>query len=82
MEFKAPSIHQLPDFLPYLFEEKKLQPSTINDYRFAIGDRAGNSSTELSKNENLTWLLDSFHRDRPKGHQSTPPGTNFFFFTN
>ena len=67
-----PSINQIAEFLLYLFQERKLQPSTIDGYRTAIADKLGNSSGEISKDENLTPLLDSFHRDRPKGHRGIP----------
>ena len=32
----------------------------------------GNSTINVSKDENLTRLLDSFHRDRPKGRRGIP----------
>ena len=32
----------------------------------------GNSSINVSKDDNLTCLLDSFHRDRPKGRRGIP----------
>ena len=47
----------------------KLQPSTIDGYSLAIADKLGNSPFNISKDENLTRLLDSFHRDRPKGRR-------------
>ena len=53
----------------YLFQDRKLQPSTIDGYRSAIADKLGNSPINISKDENLTCLLDSFHRDRPKGQR-------------
>ena len=56
----------------YLFQDRKLQPSTIDGYMSAIADKLGNSPTNISKDENLTHLLDSFHRDRPKGHRGIP----------
>ena len=56
----------------YLFEDRKLQPSTIDGYRCAIADKLGNSTLNISKDENLTHLLDSFHRDRPKGRRGIP----------
>ena len=43
---------------------KNHQPSTIDGYRSAIVDKLGNASLNVSKDENLTCLLDSFHRDR------------------
>ena len=57
----------IADFLLHLFQDKKLQPGTIDGYRPAIADKLGNSTINVSKDENLTRLLDSFHRDRPKG---------------
>ena len=63
--FRAPPIKSIADFLLHLFQDKKLQPSTIDGYRSAIADKLGNSSVNVSKDENLTRLLDSFHRDRP-----------------
>ena len=62
---------QSPPLL-YLFEDKKLQPSTIDGYRSAIADKLGSSKLNIGKDENLTRLLDSFHRDRPKGRRGIP----------
>ena len=56
----------------YLLQDRKLQPSTIDGYRSAIVDKLGNSPFNISKDENLTRLLDSFHRDRPKGRRGIP----------
>ena len=56
----------------YLFEDRKLQPSTIDGYRSAIADKLGNLPVNISKDENLTRLLDSFHRDRPNGRRGIP----------
>ena len=56
----------------YLFEDKKLQPSTIDGYRSAIADKLGNTTVNISKDDNLTRLLESFHRDRPKGRRGIP----------
>ena len=56
----------------YLFQDRKLQPSTIYGYRSAIADKLGNSPINFRKDENLTCLLDSFHRDRPKGRRGIP----------
>ena len=60
------------DFLMYLFQDRKLQPSTIDGYRSDIADRLGDSPINISKDENLTRLLDSFHWDRPKGRKGIP----------
>ena len=67
VDFRSPSIKQIADFLLFLFQEKHLQPSTIDGYRMAIADKIGNEQVNISKDENLTRLLDSFHRDKPKG---------------
>ena len=72
VDFRAPSIKQIADFLLFLFQEKHLQPSTIEGYRTAIADKVGNSSVNISKDENLTRLLESFHRDKPKGRRGIP----------
>ena len=72
VDFRTPSIEQIADFLLSLFQEKHLQPSTIEGYRTAIADKVGNSRINLSKDENLSRLLDSFHRDKPKGRRGVP----------
>ena len=72
VDFRAPPVKSVADFLMYLFEDRKLQPSTIDGYRSAIADKLGNSILSISKDENLTGLLDSFHRDRPKGRRGIP----------
>ena len=71
VNFRSLSVKQI-DFLLHLFQEKNLQPSTIDGYRSAIADKLGNSSLNVSKDENLTRLLDSFHRDKPKGRWGIP----------
>ena len=72
VDFRSPSVNQIADFLLYLFKERKLQPSTIDGYRTAIADMVGNHKVNISKDENLTRLLDSFHRDKPKGRRGVP----------
>ena len=72
VDFQSPSIKQIADFLLHLFQEKNLQPSTIDGYRSAIADKLGNASLNVGKDENLTRLLDSFHRDRPKRRRGFP----------
>ena len=69
VDFRAPPVKSVADFLMYLFEDRKLQPSTIDGYRSAIVDKLGTSTLNISKDENLTRLLDTFHRDRPKGRR-------------
>ena len=68
VDFRPPFIKSIADFLP----ERKLQPSTINGYRSTIADKLGSSPINVSKDRNLTCLLDNFHRDRPNGHRGIP----------
>ena len=71
MDFNSPSIEQIAaDFLMFLFQWKNLQPRTIDSYKTAIADEEGNSSLNISKDENLTR-----QRDRPKGAEAFPPKT-------
>ena len=72
VDFRSPSVKSVADFLLYLFEDKKLQPSTIDGYRSAIADKLGDTTVNISKDHNLTRLLESFHRDRPKGRRGVP----------
>ena len=72
VDFRAPPVKSVADFLLYLFEDKKLQPSTIDGYRSAIADKLGPTTVNISKDDNLTRLLESFHRDRPKGRRGIP----------
>ena len=69
---RAPPVKSVADFFMYLFQDRKLQPSTIDGYRSAIADKLGNSRINISKHDNLTCLLHSFHRDRPKGQRGIP----------
>ena len=72
VDFRAATLSHIADFLLYLFKERNLQPSTIDGYRTAIADMVGNEKLNISKDENLTRLLDSFHRDKPKGRRGIP----------
>ena len=72
VDFRSLPVKDIAQFLLYLFQDRKLQPSTIDGYRSAIADKLGNVPVNISKDENLTRLLDSFHRDRPKGRRGIP----------
>ena len=72
VEFWAPPVKSVADFLLYLFEDRKLQPSTVDGYRSVIADKLGNATFNISKDDNLIRLLDSFHRDRPNGSRGIP----------
>ena len=58
VDFRSPSVNQIADFLLHLFKERNLQPSAIEGYRTAIADMVGNDKLSISKDENLTSLLD------------------------
>ena len=72
VDFGSPPVKSVADFLLYLFEDKQLQSSTIDGYRSAIADKLGNATVNISKDDNLTRLLESFHRDRPKVRTGIP----------
>ena len=72
MDFRSPSVNQIADFLLHLLKERNLQPNTIEGYRTAIADMVGNDRLNISKDENLTRLLDSFRSDKPKGRHGLP----------
>ena len=72
VDFRSPCLKQVADFLLYLFKERQLQPSTIEGYRTAIADMVGNNLVNFGMDESLTRLLDSFHRDKPKGRRGVP----------
>ena len=72
VDFRSPSVNQIADFTLYLSKERNLQPNTIDGYRTAIADMVGNDTLKISSDENLTLLLDSFHRDKPKGRRGVP----------
>ena len=66
-DFRSPSVDQIADFLLHLIKERNLQPSIIEGYRTVLADMVGNDELNISKENNLTHLLDSFHRDQLKG---------------
>ena len=71
VDFRSPSIKQMADFLLF-FRKSSFQPSIIDGYRTAIADKVGKSQINISKDKNLTRLLDSFHRNKPKGIWGVP----------
>ena len=69
VDFRASPLNAKADFLLYFFQDRKLQTGTIDGYRSAIADKWVNSPINVSKDENLTRLLNIFHRDRPMGRR-------------
>ena len=54
VDFRAPPVKSIADFLLYLFQDMKLQPGTTDGYRSAIADKLGNSPVNVSKDEHQT----------------------------
>ena len=75
MDFETPSINQIAEFFLYLFQERKLQPSTIVGYRTTIADKVGNYSVEISKDEVSTEI-------GQKVTGISPLGTYLLFYIN
>ena len=51
VDFRAPPLKAIADFLLHLFQDRKLQPGTIDGYRSAIADKFSNSPINVSKDE-------------------------------
>ena len=49
VDFRAPPLKAIAHFLLHLFQDRKLQPGTIDGYRSAIADKLGNSTINISK---------------------------------
>ena len=74
VDFRAPPVKSVADFLMYLFQDRKLPPSTIDGYRSAIADKLGNSPFNISKDEKvISWIV-SIETD-PKGGGDMEPLT-------
>ena len=71
VDFRTPPLKAIADFLLHLFQDRKLHPSTIGGYRSAIADKLGNSTINVSKDESVFHLLDSFY-NRPTGRRGIP----------
>ena len=81
VDFRAPPVKSIADFLLYLFQDRKLQPSTIDGYRSAIADKLGNSLI-LAKMRILlvSWTVST--ETDPKGGGASPHGTSPWFYTS
>ena len=53
-------------------QQKNLQPNMIDGYRTAIANKIRNDKVNITKDENLTHFLNSFHRDKSKGRRDVP----------
>ena len=56
----------------YLFSDKQLKLSTIAGYRSAIADGLGSSGNSISKSREISRLINSFYRDRPRTGRAIP----------
>ena len=72
VDFWSPSVTQIAYFLLHLFQDRKLQPSIIEGYGKAIADMVDNDKLNISKDENLTHLLDSFTEISPRASEVYP----------
>ena len=67
------TVQQLADFLVYLFEIKRLVPSTIKGYRSAIGRTISLLvGPDFGQNEYISLLVRSFSLERPKQNKLVP----------
>ena len=72
VDFRSPSIGDICNFFWYLFNDLNRCPSTIEGYRTAITDTLGDTKQNISTNPEITRLIASFHRDKPKSSRSIP----------
>ena len=65
------TIPQLADFFVYLFQERRLAPSTVEGYRTALSG-ALRHRLDVGKDKDLTSLIQSFYQERPKVRRVIP----------
>ena len=72
VDFRAPPVKSAADFLMYLFQDRKLQSSTIDGYRSAIatGQLVHQYQTKISL---VSWIVSIGTDPKPRG--KSPPGT-------
>ena len=78
VDFRSPPVKSVADFLMHLFEDRKLQPSTIDGYRSAIADKLGNTTVSATISAKMIISLVSWKVSieiDPKGGGEYPPGT-------
>ena len=76
---RAPYVKSVADFLRYLFQDRKLQPSTIFGYRSAIADSLEICPSMLvrMKISFVSWIAST--ETDPKAGGEPPPGTSPWF---
>ena len=65
------TIPQLADFLVYLFQERRLAPSTVEGYRTSLAG-ALRHRLEVGRDKDLTALIQSFYQERPRVRRIIP----------
>ena len=73
VDFRAPPLKAIADFLLHLFQDRKLQPGTnLMDTDQPLLTSWATLPLMSAEMRIITRLLDSFHRDRPKGRRGIP----------
>lgn len=68
------SLPQISEFLSYLFDVKKMMPTTVDGYRTAIAGALKHSrGYNMGKDPELSDLSSWMHRNRPRSSRVTPP---------
>ena len=82
VDFRAPPVKSVADFLMYLFQDRKLQPSTIDGYRSAISDKLETRPLISARTKiSLVSGIVSTETD-PKAGGKSPPGASSWFCTS
>ena len=74
VDFRAPPLKAIADFLLYLFQDKKLQPGTIDGYRSAIADKLGSGKR---RSEIHAWLHKNISHQSDCSKVSLYPSPSF-----
>ena len=81
VDFRAPPLKAIADFLLHLFQDRKLQPGTIDGYRSVIADKLGNSTINAKMRISpVSWIV-SIETD-PRAGGVYPPGTCPWSYTS
>ena len=65
-------IKSIANFRLYLFQDRKLEPSTIDGYRSVLADKLGNLPINVSRDENLHSFPGLLPQRQTKGSQRHP----------
>ena len=71
MDFRAPSIKDICNFMCFLFKKNRC-PSTIEGYRTVIADTLGNVPLDSCNNAEIVRLVASLNRDIPQSTRKIP----------